>query len=324
MTGTGDEIEKTLALPEEADIETRNLLFDCAPERRNELEALVAQIDFRRARDQPTFVLEALAFGDRGVVRFTDRTMHQAWLISYLAWRAMHEQLGFVVGFLLQGRPYDLTSPDVGAAGIAAAITMDRMSDALRALRAANPGEGSWPADVPQLTETNDHLNEQDQAAFELACFGMAFALLHECHHVFERIASHPYTGPTEEMAADVYAAHLILDRVAETAAANGWEVTTLTEKRAIGVFLGLVLVLESSEVGLREPTETHPAWTARIRQLLQFIDQLNLPQDGNFWTYATSFLLSRARRERIEVQQIAYSSVRALFFCVLDIYEAA
>jgi hypothetical protein len=319
VTGVNDD-----TLPEEADVETRNLLFDCVPERRSELEVLVAQIDFRRARDQPAFILEALAFGDRGVVRFTDRTMHQAWLISYLAWKALHEQLGFVVGFLMQGRPYDLTSPDVGAAGIAAAITIDRMSDALRALRAADSGAGSWPADVPQLTETNEHLNEQDHAAFELVCFGMAFAMLHECHHVFERIACHPYTGPTEEMAADAYAAHFILDGVAETAAANSWDVTTLTEKRAIGVFLGLVLVLESSEAGLREPTETHPAWTARIRQLLQVIEQLNLPQDGNFWIYATSFLLSRARRERIEIRQLAYRNVRGLFFSALDIYEAA
>lgn len=313
--------------PTLADIETRNLFLDTAPERGAELETVLEQIDFRLAADRPAFHLEATAIMGRGLVVFTPRTMRQIWLIGFMAWQCMHEQSGFIVGFLLQGRAYDLSAPDVGDAGIEAAARIVRLGVALRTLREAeDERESDWPSDVPKPPVPPAELDgEEDQAAYELACFALSFVMLHESWHALERIAGRDYAGRDEEFACDSYAAHMLLDRVEEYATSRAYtpaQTESVSSKRAIGVFLGLVLMLESTEIGLRAPTENHPAWTARMRAVLTIIEATTADEDGNFWVFATSVMLSRLRRDNIEVGVVQYGSARQLFYLVLDQFE--
>ncbi|MBP9233237.1 MAG: hypothetical protein KBF30_01095 [Hyphomonadaceae bacterium] len=312
--------------PTLADIETRNLLFDTAPERSAELEIVLENIDFRLAADRPAFHLEATAIMGRGLVVFTPRTMRQIWLIGFMAWQCMHEQSGFIVGFLIQGRPYDLAAPDAGDAGAEAAGRIVRLGAALRTLREAqDERESDWPSDVPVPPIPPAELDEEDQAAYELACFALSFVMLHESWHALARIAGHDYAGREEELACDSYAAHLLLDRVGDYAKSKAYtpdQTESVSAKRAIGVFLGLVLMLESTEIGLREPTEDHPAWTERMRAILAIIEGTTADENGSFWVFATSVMLSRLRRDDIEVGIVPYDSARQLFYLVLDKFE--
>lgn len=312
--------------PTLADVETRNLFLDTAPERSAELEILLQKIDFRLAADRPAFHLEATAIMGRGLVVFTPRTMRQIWLIGFMAWQCMHEQSGFIVGFLMQGRPYDLSAPDVGDAGAEAAARIVRLGATLRTLREAqDEREHDWPTDVPTPPIPPAELAEEDQAAYELACFALSFVMLHESWHALERIAGRDYAGRDEELACDSYAAHLLLDRVSEYATSKAYtpaQTESVSAKRAIGVFLGLVLMLESTEIGLREPTEDHPAWTARVRAILAIIEATAADENGHFWVFAASVILSRLRRDDIEVGIVPYNSARQLFYLVLDQFE--
>jgi hypothetical protein len=122
--------------------------------------------------------LEATAFFGKGLVVFTDRTLQQAWLIAYLAWRTLHEQSGFVIVSLLNNAKEDEFMTHV-----------DRLGRALADLRSADAGAAPWPADVPQLTPDLSGLRDiEDRTAYELACFAGSFLLLHETCHALKRV----------------------------------------------------------------------------------------------------------------------------------------
>lgn len=321
--------QETPVDPSKADVEIRNLFTDAIPERPAEVEALLSQIDYRMAMDRPAFHLEATAIMGRGLVVFTPRTMRQIWLIGYMAWQCVREQSGFIAGFLAQGRPYDLSAPDVGDAGVQVAARIDRLGAALRTLRDAQAEQDAeWPADVPIPPEPPAEFADiEDQAAYELACFALSFVMLHESWHALERIAGRDYTGRDEERACDSYAAHLLVDQVHDYATSKSYDpdqTQSVIAKRAIGVFLGLVIILESTEIGLREPTENYPAWTERARAMLAIVEPFLTDENDNFWVFSTSVLLSRLRRDGIDVGSVHYESARQLFFQTLERFEPA
>jgi hypothetical protein len=286
-------------------------------------------IDFRWAADRPGFYLEANAIMGHGIVVFAPRAMRQIWLISFMAWQCLCEQSGFIIGFLMQRRPYDLSASDVGDAGAEAASRIVRLGAALRALRDAQEAiESDWPNDVPNPTGFRaEFAAEEDRAVYDIACIASSFVMLHEVCHALERIAGRRYAGIDEELACDRYAARFLLDRVSEYATSEGYtpeQAESVRDKRAIGVFLGLVLVLESTEIGLREPTETHPAWTQRVRATLESMEKDLTGEAFKFWVFATSIMLSRLRREGIEIGIVPYDSARQLFYVALDKFERA
>jgi hypothetical protein len=310
----------------EANSQVRELFMGAMPERLAELDVVLEQISFQTASDRPAFHLEAIAVAGHGLVVFTPRTLEQVWLIAYMAWQCMHEQSGFVVGFLDQGRPYDLTAPDVGDAGQRARARVSELGEALRRLRDAETEQAEWPADVPIPNPTAVFEDTEDQAAFELACFALTFVLLHECYHALQRIAGVDYQGSVEELACDAYAAHFIIDHAHQYSVGMGYDKhqqQTVLDKRAIGTFLGLVLMLETTEIGLRTPTETHPAWIERVRAITAIIDPI-VSHNCDFWVYATSVMLSRLRREGLDIGSMPYKNVRALFNSALERYAEA
>lgn len=315
--------------PSIADNQVRSLLFEASPERSTELELIVNLIDFRIGGDRPGFHLEASAIMGRGVVVYSPRTMQQVWLISFLAWQCVHEQSGLIIGFLLQRRPYDAAAHDVGHAGVEATRRIIRLSEALRQIRDLhNRDEGGWPNDVPLPRRScAEFVEVEDRAVCEICCLASAFIFLHECHHALERVAGRDYAGREEELACDGYAARFLLDRVECFAVSRNYTLTqagTAKIKRAIGVFLGLVLMLESTEKGLRGPTDSHPAWTDRVRAILAIIENTLNDNDGHFWVFATSIMLSHLRRQGIDIGVAPYGSARELFYYALDRFEFA
>lgn len=83
--------------PTNANEEVAALFLGTMPERASEVAGLLETVQFERATDRPAMHLEATAFFGKGLVVFTDRTLQQVWLITYLAWRTLHEQSGFVI-----------------------------------------------------------------------------------------------------------------------------------------------------------------------------------------------------------------------------------
>ena len=284
--------------PADANADAKALFDGTMPEKPSEVAAILAAIDFRRASDRPALHLEAAAFFGRGLVTFTDRTMQQIWLISYLSWQGLVEQSGLVIASLLSNLPYhEVSSNNSSLEQFAKEV--DRCADALLKLRDGTDGAFPWPNDVPQLTPDLSQLrSKEDRAAYDLGCFAGSFVLLHKSCHALKRIAGLDYDGAAEEMACDSYAIDMLLDGSPEYARQNDVDPLAVVQKRAMGIFLGLIIIFEATERASWAITAGHPSIVSRATALYKRVDSLGLPPNDHFWTYATSVLLSKLRRE--------------------------
>jgi hypothetical protein len=281
-----------------ADGDVRALLLGVAPEQSEEIGRLMRTTQFERAHDRPAMHLEASAFFDKGLVTLTDRTMQQVWLIAYLTWRTLHEQSGFVIVSRVFGLPYDIRGNEHDAF----TQDVDRLTDALMRLREAGENakveDHPWPSDVPRLDPTLSNLRGvEDRAVYDLACFGCAFLLLHETHHAQKRLRNEAPGGLAEEMECDRFAISFLYDGCEQYARQHNHSLIEVARKRAMGLLIGLSVVIESTERGLWSPSESHPPVYDRIRQLLDFVGATFTDPDDPFWVFATCVMLSKLRR---------------------------
>lgn len=304
-----------------ANEEVKALFLGTMPERPGDVAKLIETVQYERASDRPAMHLEAAAFFGKGLVVFTDRVFQQVWLIAYLAWRTMHEQAGFVIAPLLDGKPYASYRPGVSASEDKFMAHIDRLGLALVDLRSADAGTMPWPRDVPRLTPDLSELRDkEDRATYDLACFAGAFLLLHETCHALKRARVEPYGGVSEELECDGFAIDQVLNKADAYAAQNGHTTADVVRKRAMGLFLGLIVILESTERGLWAPSQTHPPLQARVQQLLAKVEPILTDTDEPFWVFSTCALLSKLRRQGRLPESMVFTDVRDLFFRVLGL----
>lgn len=304
----------------DAAADVRQLFYGAIPERRSEVDSLFERIAYRRADDRTGFHLESLSFDGAGLITLTDRTMQQIWLISYLTWRALHEQSGFLIVFQAQGKPYDLAETGIDLATDNAASTVSRLTKALQSFRDAESDQLEWPIDVPILTPDLRHLrDDEDHLAYDLGLFATAFVFLHEAHHTLLRVDGVPYGGIAEELECDRYAIKMLIEECDRHAEIKKYDVVLLRRKRAMGAMLGLIVVMESTDFGLSQESATHPPIGDRIKLMVEAADRLELDANDDFWIYATCSLLSKLRREARLPQTIPFTTFRSLFIIALD-----
>lgn len=301
--------------------ETRALFVEVAPERTARIDELLQDVQYEIASDRPAMHLEATAILGKGLVVFTNRALQQVWLISYLAWRTLHEQSGFVIVALIKKLPYDLLIMRVE--GDEYTDRVDRLGEALAALRNAEDSL-PWPDDVPKLTPDLSTLqDEEDVAAYDLARFACTFILLHETCHALKRIDSTPETGIEEEIECDRFAIDFLLSGCDKYAEQHGYDKVKVRRKRSMGVFLGLAVIFESTEYGLWSPSETHPSIYMRLRLVFNAVDPLMPDPDDPVWVYACCMLLSKMRRDRKLPGTIPFTSCRGLFLAILELLKS-
>lgn len=300
-----------------ADEEAKALFLGTAPERRADIEELFKSVEYKLAHDRPALHLEATAFFGRGLVVFTNRTMQQIWLIAYLSWKTLHEQSGFLIVALARKSQYD---PSVYEKNDRYLAQVDRLGQALTALR-TDTGSPPWPSDVPRLDPQLSELrDEEDRAIYQLSCFAAAFVLLHESRHAIKRAWGEDYDGVAEELECDRYALSFLLDQCHQYAGHNHDEPIKVIRKRTMGVFLGLAVTFESTELGLWRPSDSHPSGYERIKQLIQLVELDIKDPNDDFWVFASCILLSKARRDGQLPDKIPFESPRDLFEKVLEL----
>jgi hypothetical protein len=299
-----------------ANDDARALLMGTTPERADAITELLKTTQYEIAHDRPALHLEATAFFGKGLVVLTKRTMQQAWLIAYLSWRTLREQAGFIIVALATKAPYEVRLHSKNDKYIS---LVNRLGEALAALRTADAGNNPWPPDVPrldpQLSELHD---EEDHFAYALGCFATAFLLLHETCHAQKRVRGEPEGGIAEEIECDKFAIDFLMAGCEIYARQNDYEITKVRRKRSMGVFLGLAVVFESTEHGLWAPSNTHPSAYERIKLLVDIVEP-GLPEpNDDFWTFASCVLLSKLRRNQRLPEVIHFDSCRDLFYKVL------
>jgi hypothetical protein len=302
----------------DADELVKALLLATVPERSVDILKILQDLEYKQVQDRPALHLEATSFFGRGVVVFTGRTMQQMWLIAYLAWQTLREQIGFIVVSLIEKSAYRTA---IFARNDKYISNVDRLDRALRELRIAEIGSNPWPADIPKLDPELSELRDvEDRTAYDLACFSAAFVLLHETSHAIRRAQGEDYGGIAEELASDKFAQDFLLLGCAEYAKQSGQPVAKILKKRAMGAFLGLAVTFESTELGLWLPSDSHPSVYERVNQLVRAVEPHFPDPNHDFWLFATSVLLSKARRGGKLPETLRFQTTRELFDRVLSL----
>jgi hypothetical protein len=192
---------------------------------------------------------------------------------------------------------------------------IDRLGRALVELRSTEEELVPWPAYVPHVTPDLSQLRGvEDRAACDLMRFAQSFLLLHESCHAVKRAAGEGYGQLEEEIACDRFGIDYLLGRCDAYVPEDGYDRTDVLRKRAMGLFVGLVVIIESTERGLWAPSESHPPVRKRIELLTERVEPCLKDADDPFWVLATCALLSKLRREKRLPEAIPYTDCRDLF----------
>lgn len=220
-------------------------LYRIAPERRSELLKRCTGLSLTIS-DENRFLCEA--YPSWPVVRVSRRVVELVWAFSYAYWDIY--QVAFS-GRQIDGSPIDLHS-------------FPKLEPALRLLRWAHNNlvgkdESDWPADLPR-PYPGSPMDSTERVADELALCGIAMYLHHELAHVYA--PRNPELSETdEERFCDTSAAQWILGAATLDAA--------VLQKRALGVAIGMVMLVVRSLSNGHMSDGVHPAGHARLVDVL-------------------------------------------------------
>jgi hypothetical protein len=265
------------------------LMKRAVPEREAELMALWERYD-------PDVVLVAdgrriTLNADRDRIAFDAKTMDVFWLIAFGGWRAIECYSPHVILSAAYGRTIaEVMALDDELDDLERAYK-ERRAAAQTLIDAADPSAAPWPPDLPRPSaDRNAWDDPQYQAAFDLACLAVAFALFHEFHHVMlDHDGQRPTDRRVEEMACDVWARGFMTANVARYANHNGYSYQEVLRKRSMGLAIAALILHEITPVWDHGGNRHYFSVADRLRTVL---DNTPLPSDDHFWVFAASLLI--------------------------------
>jgi Peptidase U49 len=292
------------------------LIRAAAPERAAELGSVWGQDENRvHLTDSPGFDIGAWF----GLIQLTEATLLQIWLLGYIAWRAIVAYSGILDLLALCRFPFVRDEVAASHGQAEADADIDRLLARARAFRNTTDLDAEpWPDGVPEPSERNEFDNAQDKAAFDLLCIAGAYIFLHEIQHVrFEREGNKPPNPRDQEDACDEYAREYLLGKVEEYASSTGEPADKVMAKRALGIAVAKVLILEITPAEQWAGSESHSSVGKRVRE---FLASLRNPLPDYFWISVASFLAAICRSRGRLPERIPFDTPRELALKLADI----
>jgi len=299
-----------IIVDENSEDEIKLLLGGVIPEREIEMSEYLEKYApyITRCDDRPGFTIEAGAFG---ILKFTQRTMHQMWILGFAANQALHSYstmlaiLRMYVGELdtneLEQIPDQSIEEEKYEKLINAVYELGKVSDT---------SEYSWPNDVPK-PENRKPKDVEGAATFDLICMSGAYVFLHEMKHIaFSQDNNAPSNPHEEEFECDSYAKSMMLDRLEIYSNESGYDLSRLYTKRTMSISLALFYMLVITPIEAWGGTESHPSIKGRIDSL---VEGLPIPDDDILWLYMSSLFLSHLRLINKNRLEIKFSSLKEL-----------
>lgn len=285
------------------------LLNAAAPEQAEELTRLWGQHEDRvHLTDKPSFDIGAWF----GVVQATELTLEQVWLLGFASWRAIQAYSGVIWLLDYCHAPFNRDQVSATHGQVEADRDFDTLLQMVRELRDPQRFQGrEWPSGIPRPTTTNQFADPQHRAAYELACISGAFIFLHELQHVlFERDGNAPATVVEEEAACDLFARNFLMQSTERYASESQQDAAMVKSKRALGIMVAKMLMLEISPLEQWSSGSDHPAVGERVRAFLA-----DVPTDvtGHFWLAASSLLAAMCRSRGRLPENIQFNGCRDL-----------
>ena len=265
---------------------------------------------FVLANDSAEFVMDTLSFG---LIRTTNRTINNIWLMSWVMWKEMYCWSSFLVLINngealfvkskfdeLPGQKESYDEADGLLAKTKEFISQEQLNWKL------------WPTSVPKIQDIPSS-GDENKLANDLAHHAIAFFYLHELRHLILGKQNESFKNPIdEEFECDRWAAHFLTEKAEDYANQEGHDNPLLVRsKRAMGIALGATVIAHVQKSQFWEPSGSHPAIADRFKRLTEI---LNIASNDYFWVVANSFLLGCLRRENAVPTRVAFENQQDLF----------
>ncbi len=310
-----------LIVNENAEDEIKLLLGGVIPEREDEMSEYLKQYapHIARCDDRPGFTIEAGSFG---ILKFTQRTMHQMWILGFAANQALHSYSTMLAILRLHVGELDTNELDQIPDQSTEEEKYSKLINAVYDLGKVNDtSEFSWPNEVPK-PEDRKPKDIEGAATFDLICMSGAYVFLHEMKHIaFSQDNNAPSNPHEEEFECDAYAKSMMLDKLETYSKDSGYDLSRLYTKRSMSIALALFYMLIITPIEAWGGTESHPSIKGRIESL---VDGLPIPDDDILWLYMSSLFLSHLRLINKEHLKIKFSSLRMLTMRLVSEIEKA
>jgi len=277
-------------MEEESSSEIKLLLQGVIPECQSEMDEYFKKYStyIFRCQDRPGFHVEA---GPFGILKFTQRSMHQMWILGFAAMEALNSYAGIIK--ILQSTGEQL---DLNILGNHPAITYDqkRYQNLIESVLILNTEENltsfQWPNRIPSpLNRKPKDIN--GAAAFDLICMSGAYVFLHEIRHIqFSIEGNSPSDKHEEELECDSFAKEMMLSKIAHYSKKSGDDIKLVRSKRAVSICFALFYMLVLTPRESWSGTESHPSIKARI-EILSY--ELELGDEDNLWMFMATLFLS-------------------------------
>ncbi|MEQ8390355.1 MAG: phage exclusion protein Lit family protein [Thalassospira sp.] len=288
---------KTLAL---------NLLRGAVPERAHEFSNLWDQYnhDVEVISDSKNVTMNATSKR----IQFSTKTIDIFWLYGFSFWHAIEVYSPALLMTTAFHIPLEQGLNCDEERGQYEFDFMQRLNVAHSLISAENTSAITWPTDIPKPTSDRDGLGkDQHKAAFDLVALAFSFALLHEFEHVKYRVDnSAPPASPEEELACDVNARAYMTRTLAEYARDHGHSFEEVSQKRAMGIALGAVIIHCITPAGAHFGNDEYPPLPERMCAMIK---DYSLSSDSSFWTVAACFLIALMRQQNRPLDIVANSN---------------
>ncbi len=308
-------------MDENPEDEIKLLLGGVIPERESEMSEYLNQYASHIARcdDRPGFIIEAGSFG---ILKFTQRTMDQMWILGFAANQALHSYSSMLAILRLHVGELDTNELEKIPDQSAEEEKYGRLINAVYELGQVNDtSEYTWPNEVPK-PEDRKPTDIEGAATFDLICMSGAYVFLHEMKHIaFSQDNNAPSNPHDEEFECDSYAKSMMLDKLETYSKDSGYDLSRLYTKRSMSISLALFYMLVITPIEAWGGTESHPSIKARIESL---VEGLPIPNDDILWLYMSSLFLSQLRLINKEHLKIRFSSLKELTMKLISEIEKA
>ncbi len=303
-------------MEENSEEEIKLLLGGVIPEREAEMKEYLNKYTpcFSRCDDRPGFVVEAGAYG---ILKFTQRTMHQMWILGFAANQALHSYSTVLAILRMYSDKLDTNELDKIPDQTKEENKYQELINSVYELAEVNdPATFSWPNTVPK-PENKKPTDMEGAATFDLICMAGAYVFLHEMKHIaFSMDNNAPSNPHEEELECDLFAKSVMLDKLDAYSKQSGYDLKRLNSKRAMSISLALFFMLVITPLESWSGTESHPSITARIEPM---VDGLSIHNDDIFWIYMASLFLSHLRYLSKEPLVFEFKTFRELSMALIS-----
>jgi hypothetical protein len=306
---------------EDQSLELKILFQGVIPERKDEIEEFFEKTYsiISRCQDREGFIIES---GPFGILKFTQRSMHQMWLLGFAAIKLLHLYAGIIKVIQIYNQPLCVnTLNNFIDLNQSKQIYGNIINFTLKLKNEENPSCLHWPKEIPAPWKGKPK-DIDGAAAFDLICISGAYVFLHEIRHIQFCLENNaPFDKHDEELECDSFAKEMMLSKLSSYTDISGENIYLVRSKRAIGICFAIFYMLVLTPKESWSGSASHPSIKKRIEILA---NQLELGDEDSLWVFMAVLFCSHLLFIENNSFSIKFATTKELAISLVEEIENA